>query len=124
MPRPLTALVGQLTSQQRPHRGAPSPRWTHRPPNSKQHLQLSPSNRSAEAGGCLNVSRPGSPPLQMGHSRFLVRQRASGWGGVKDLGGAEGGRGGDAGFGVPNLAIVPAICCWLPASRSTLCCKL
>jgi hypothetical protein len=25
---------------------------------------------------------------------------------------------------VPSLAIVPAICCWLPANRSTLCCKL
>jgi hypothetical protein len=56
---------------------------------------------------------------------FFLRQRTSGCGGVKGLGaGAGAGRGGDAGFCVPSLAIVPAICCWLPASRSTLCCKL
>jgi hypothetical protein len=58
-------------------------------------------------------------------SRFLLRQRTSDCGGVKGLGaGAGAGRGGDAGFCVPSLAIVPAICCWLPASRSTLCRKL
>src|SRR6266480_6301046 len=61
----------------------------------------------------------------MGSSRFLLRQRTSDCGGVKGLGaGAGAGRGGDAGFCVPSLAIVPAICCWLPASRSILCRKL
>src|SRR5262249_17489380 len=63
--------------------------------------------------------------LSMGSSRFLLRQRTSDCGGVKGLGaGAGAGRGGDAGFCVPSLAIVPTICCWLPASRSTLCRKL
>src|SRR5262249_19077003 len=55
----------------------------------------------------------------------VVRQRTCDCGGVKGLGaGAGAGRGGDAGFCVPSLAIVPTICCWLPASRSTLCRKL
>src|SRR5258708_13070960 len=61
----------------------------------------------------------------MGSSGCLLRQRTSDCGGVKGLGAGGGaGRGGDAGFCVPSLAIVPAICCWLPASRSTLCRKL
>src|SRR5262249_12685264 len=50
--------------------------------------------------------------LSMGSSRFLLRQRTSDCGGVKGLGaGAGAGRGGDAGFCVPSLAIVPTICC-------------
>src|SRR5262249_29071128 len=54
-----------------------------------------------------------------------ARQRTSDSGSVTGLGaGAGAGRGGDAGFCVPSLAIVPAICCWVPASRSTLCRKL
>jgi hypothetical protein len=69
--------------------------------------------------------------LSMGSSRFLLRQRTS-CGGVKGLGadggvkglGAGAGRGGDAGFCAASLAIVPATCCWLPASWSTLCRKL
>src|SRR6516162_3264320 len=65
-------------------------------------------------------------------SRLLLGQRASACNGVKGLDadggvkdfGAGVGRGGDAGFCVLSLAILPAICCWLPASWSTLCRKL
>src|SRR5262249_33348338 len=66
------------------------------------------------------------------HSRFLLGQRASACNGVKGLDadggvkdfGAGVGRGGDAGFCALSLAILPAICCWLPASWSTFCRKL
>src|SRR6516165_9927912 len=55
--------------------------------------------------------------------QILLRQRTSDCGGVAGLG-AGASRGGDAGFCVLSLASVPAVCCWLPASRSTLCRKL
>jgi len=74
-------------------------------------------------GCCLNG--PTLLVVTSRSSRFLLRQRTSDSGGVKFFGAGTGaGRGGDAGFCVPSLAIVPTICCWLPASRSTLCCKL
>src|SRR5262249_22038585 len=75
-------------------------------------------------------TRPTAADMQRNWLRSLAalscaRQRTSDSGSVTGLGaGAGAGRGGDAGFCVPSLAIVPAICCWLPASRSTLCRKL
>src|SRR5262249_32041649 len=64
-------------------------------------------------------------PADSGQTLEGTGQRTSDSGSVTGLGARAGaGRGGDAGFCVPSLAIVPAICCWLPASRSTLCRKL